>query len=416
MAVEKEDLVYTLADELSNDASYFSFAEDGEEEDRSYSGFAHMLLRKLESTGWIEYEYGETDFDLYVIVPEYAVLILETLKSIEEVGAVEYNSYVYSTYSSLRMADETGKDHYHALMTAYTSTQELLTKLKILLNNIKRFQRKLADHEAVRALIKEHFDEFKAGISDRIYHPLKTFDSVPRFKTPILDILNRWFLDDAILEGILQEGRKRDRFMENGYADVVGTVSEIIDIYERMHELLWVIESKNTAYTRATVERVEYMLNVDGTTRSRLVKILQGISGHGHSSYEVQASTVMNLCEDSLYIRKRQAARVPAEVLTLTKGMDASDLKREMDGLKAMIDSAYSNQKICAYVESLLGERERVHVSDIELAEDEDYIRLILGSLQHDDRKSTYTMEYDVGKVEKGNYRIPDVTIRKRVK
>lgn len=62
------------------------------------------------------------------------MLILQTLKSIEEVGSVEYNSYVYSTYSSLRMADETGKDHYHALITAYTSTQELLTKLKILLN------------------------------------------------------------------------------------------------------------------------------------------------------------------------------------------------------------------------------------------------------------------------------------------
>lgn len=46
----------------------FSFAEDGEEEDTSYSGFAHMLLQ-LEATGWIEYEYGETDFDLYVIVP-----------------------------------------------------------------------------------------------------------------------------------------------------------------------------------------------------------------------------------------------------------------------------------------------------------------------------------------------------------
>ena len=414
--IKKDELVYVLADALSSDASYFSFSEEGEEEDRSYSGFAHMLLRKLETTGWVEYEYGETSFDLYVIIPEYAIMILETLKAIEEGDSVEYNSYVYSTYSSLRLAEDTGSDHYHALVTAHERTQELMTKLKILLNNIKRFQRRLADHEAVQALVREHFDEFKAGISDRIYHPLKTFDSVPRFKTPILSILNRWLTEDAVLEAILQDGLKRGRFEADGFTQVITMISDIIEVYEKINALLGIIDVKHAAYTRAAVERIEYMLNVDGSTRSRLVKVLQRIGQYDEDSYKMPISTVMNLREDSLYIRKKQAARVPAPVLTLAEDMDDTSLAKEMDGMKAVINSAYSNQQILAYIEALLKDRDTVAIQEIDLEEDADYIRMILASLQHDDRKSTYTVTYEGGKVSKGAYQVPGLTIRKKVK
>ena len=37
------------------------------------------------------------------------------------------------------------------------------------------------------------FDEYKELIMDRIYHPLKTMDSVPRYKIPIMKILSTGF-------------------------------------------------------------------------------------------------------------------------------------------------------------------------------------------------------------------------------
>lgn len=161
--IKKDELVHVLADELANEADLFAFDEEGLETDRSYSGFAHMLLRKLEATGWIEYEYGETDFDQYLIIPDYAILILEALEAIVTGESIEYNSYVFSTYSSLKTANDSKDNYYHALITAYNSTMELIEKLKILLNNIKRYQKRLTDHKEVRELIREHFDDFKAG-------------------------------------------------------------------------------------------------------------------------------------------------------------------------------------------------------------------------------------------------------------
>lgn len=414
--IKKEELVYVLADALSSDASYFSFNEEGEDEDRSYSGFAHILLRKLEASGWIEYEYGEADFDQYVIIPEYGVLVLETLQAIMANDSVEYNSYVYSTYSSLKMADESGSDYYHALITAHSSTHELLMKLKILLNNIKRFQRRLSDHKAVQALVREHFEDFKAGVSDKIYHPLKTFDSVPRFKTPILNILNRWILEDTIIDQIHQDGLRRGRFESDGFAVVLSMMTEVIDIYEKINDLLTVIDGKYTAYTRAAVERIEYMLNVDGTTRSRLVQVLQKIPKDRSEGYEVALSPVLNLTEESLYSRKKQGPRAPAETLSLADGMDEMTLASEITGMQLMMDSAYSNQRVQAYIEGLLAKQNVLSARDVALESDEDYIRLILGSLQHDDRRSTYTLTYDRGKVLKGWYHIPNLTIRKKVK
>lgn len=122
------------------------------------------------------------------------------LYEIAEDKPKEYNSLVYATYSNLSKANEERDDYLgDALLAAYSLTDRLVDSLKSLLNNMRSYYLTLQEQEEVRQVLHEHFDRYQVLVSDKIYHPLKTFDSVPRFRTRILTILREWLLDGELL-------------------------------------------------------------------------------------------------------------------------------------------------------------------------------------------------------------------------
>jgi hypothetical protein len=154
---------------------------------------------------------------------------------------------------------------YTALMNAYDKTVQLVDELKTLHNNIRRYHQALNEYATVNDILKGHFDEYKNLITDRIYHPLKTLDSVPRFKGPILKILSEWLLDYNLRKRIGGQAIIRGKYQTKAEADedIILKIGEISDIYERLEEMLEEIDRKNSAYTRASIEKMRYLLNSD---------------------------------------------------------------------------------------------------------------------------------------------------------
>jgi len=412
--IAKSDLSIMLTNELRSEYEFYQFDE---EEDQSYSAFSNLIMRKLEETKWIEYEYGEKDFQQYIIIPEYAISFIETIYEVINGKSVEYNTYVYSTYSSLKQAHGDQKDYLNAFLIAHKNTTELLSKLKTLLTNIKRYHKNLSDHSDIASIAREHFHEFKTEISDKIYHPLKTFDSVPRFKGPIIEIINDWIVDDDIINKIVEDGINRKHFEEEmAMEHVVFMMNEIVEIYERVNALLKLIDQKNTAYTKATIERMEYMLNVDGSIKGKLVNILKKLPEYTESTFDLfNVSTVTNLCEASLYKRREQVIRKSKGVEFLPE-MNQLDMKSEVEDLRKQIDTSYNNKQIQAYMRSAFGNQNEIDSSDIDIIDDDGYIKLILSMLKHDDRQSFYKVEFEEEQVLKDQYVIPKMKFKKKGK
>ncbi|KNZ68931.1 hypothetical protein Tfer_2420 [Thermincola ferriacetica] len=213
--IKKEELVNMLIATLEN-RMFELAAEEGEElDDYSLSGRAHWLVRRLLATGWIELDPLVHSVDEYIAVPDYSVKILQVLYEISEDRPKEYNSLVYSTYSNLSKAQEERGDYVaEALMAAYSLTDRLVDSLKSLLNNMRSYYLTLQEQEEVREVLREHFDRYQVLISDKIYHPLKTFDSVPRFRTRILSILRQWLVDGELIEKITAQLVRKGRFAD----------------------------------------------------------------------------------------------------------------------------------------------------------------------------------------------------------
>ena len=114
MTIKKSDLISMIIASLDEKILEMDFSEEEVEENISIyeknlnnpSAIAHWLLRRLKETGWIEIEYQIDSFDENITLPDYSIKLINILYSFTDSTTREYNSYVHSTYSSLRTAEE----------------------------------------------------------------------------------------------------------------------------------------------------------------------------------------------------------------------------------------------------------------------------------------------------------------------
>lgn len=138
-----EEMLYSmLRSKLEQELAEASFDDEDidEEELRDISGRARFLIRKLCTKGWFEKGRGE-DFAEYITVPGYSSRILELLHGLRDDSPIRGYSYVFGTYSTLKVANE-GESIYDkmaAIYSAYDNTQALINLLQMVYHNVKHF-------------------------------------------------------------------------------------------------------------------------------------------------------------------------------------------------------------------------------------------------------------------------------------
>ena len=197
-----EDYCIALGDTLSDMELTAEDALDEEEQRliRQPNGKVRWIIHRLKRAGWLDTEYRDGTFEEVIAPRDYADQVIRLLLELEQSETKEYNSLVFSTYSGLKQAYEEKTDRmYEALLTARRNTTELLQDLKSLYHNIRYYHQIIGQAVDVNQLLHDYYDEYK-GMLDRIYHPIKTMDSLPHYRQPILDILNALLVDDEIME------------------------------------------------------------------------------------------------------------------------------------------------------------------------------------------------------------------------
>ncbi len=447
MTISKSDLVSMLianldeamlAMDMEAEKAEFGLEDDAAAGGQSLSATAHYILRRLRDTGWIEAEYQLDSFEENITLPDYTIKLINLLYSFTDEAVREYNHYVYSTYSSLRTAEAEKDDfmYYQALLTAYENTIKLVDELKTLHNNIRRYHQALNNYATANEVLKGHFDEYKTLIMDNIYHPLKTMDSVPRFKIPILNIITGWLSDAELKKRIADQAVLRGKYRSNDEAmdDIVQKMIEISDLYESVDGMLDEIDRKNAAYTRASIEKMHYMLNTDRSIKGKLVDIItvaahvfSASSGNktsdeklSNAKYTLDPEYLMETLADgvkmykqgcidekSLYKRPNKHNDHKGEKPLRIGTQDADIGDAAMQSFIEKTKRQYSNQKVMAFVEYLMAGKDIINSSDISLASDEEFILLILAALNGNERNKHYKVEFTEGYVECGGYRIP---------
>lgn len=420
MTISRENIISRLINNLEDEFYQEDFSEEDETnelKDNNISSKAYFLLRKLKWAGWVEFEMQRDSFEENVIIPDYAIKFIDLLYSIVEEKQVEYNSYVFATYSSLKLSSIEKGETYNAIITAYNNTVQLINELKSLYNSLGRFHRKMCNQDNINEAINEHFFEYKE-YSDEMIFPRFTRDSVPRYKSPIRDMLNDILADKERLENTINIASKNSKYKsrEEAEDDILNKIRTVLEVYENIDSTMNQIEQKNTDYVRASVKRIQYLLTNDKELKGKLVNILKN-SKHEkvleQMEKEVKLLRQEYISKDSIYLRSSNDKRKQGNPIALkeTKELDSKTL---YDFAKSL-ENLYSNKKINDFMSKKFKDRPFINSNEIELKSVEDLILLILATIKADKSgKSFYYFEDSDEIINNNGYRIPNIKFIRR--
>lgn len=369
------------------------------------SGRAHALIRRLIQTGWLEAMADDASLDELLLVPEYASQLLEVFDQIVHPEVKKYNSYVYATYSALRTANEEREYMFQALQSAYDNTRALLESLKGLLHNIHKFYQNLQKQTEVRHLLAEHFDEYQVLVAAKTYHPLKTVDSVHRFRPRILEVLRNWLIDEEVLTSIassMDSGDSPTRTNELRY-EAIRMMQFIIDSFASMDSILREIDRRNTSYNRASVERIQYLLNTDRDLKGKLVSILRQAprledtepSRLVREMSRLPVYQVRTADPDALYTERKRRLRGTPQPLNLQETTPAVLFAAEAEQLMERAQSLLSDEQIIAFLLRQMSADGVLEAKDMTLNDVEDYLRTLVAVIKSDEASFPFDLEWD---------------------
>lgn len=422
-----EDMLYSmLRSRLEQQLADATFeGEDIDEEElRDISGRARFLIRKLCSKGWFEKERGD-DFEEYITVPSYSSRLLELFHQLRDDSPIRGYSYVFGTYSTLKVAHESGSiyDKMAAIYSAYDNTQALINLLQMVYHNVKHYFQMQIDMQEVNEVLASHFNDFGQKVIEAYIRPLKIKDSVPKYRVPIQSVLKNWTEDDALLlamaNAALQD--KRGETIEHCRADLLRKIFWIEERYDNLeHDYLDEIDAQVRRYTRAATQKVENLTNRDQNVRGNLNTLLTALSRNRRASELVdQIQPAFHLYEQSflseksLWYRKRPGKRTKAAPVLIQDTVPDTESAAQAAQL---LRSEYGRAAIAAYVQGWLGASDVCYSKDLEIQGDKDYIMSLLAVLTSGDPSVNHQIKELGGSFRENGYSIPQMQISRKEK
>lgn len=379
------------------------FENNGENSDALLSDKVNYIIRKLSQCGWFIVSKDPKTNVEYLYIPAYSIQFMRLLDEITS----DVNSYlplVHQTYAELKMEDEKEDDYmYRALMNARNNADNLELSVTLLRQQICVFGNRLSTVLDPNEALRQHFDEYRVDISDKYYHPMKTFDSLGLYSQPTLAILNKWMKSERIITLLVKEAKtepvNRSRKESELVSEIIKTIQDIIDIFSRITSAFDEIDKANANYTEAVQRKVNYLSSTDKTAKGKLDRIILAmateIKNNPGLDYE-EMPTIVKATDSINFIRqahldsrsltmpfKREFNDVNVAPMMLDDPFDfTSDAAVDFANMLDSELDRYSDEAISSFLDRAMGEKKEMQTTDVTLQSKDDLVLYILGVLK----------------------------------
>jgi len=440
MSIKKQDFLRVLKENATEMIMNLDMDSEGSDDDAlanpTLPSRAAFILRRLEETGWVDIQMNNENFEEYIVLPTYSITILNAIKALSAESDAKYDSLVHSTYSELRLEDDEPDDlMYVTLLRAYENTKKLRIELVTLGHQIKIYQHRLANLFTTNDVLHNHFDDYKVHISDKLYHPLKTFDSVTRFKRPIINILQKWLKDDKIRSTLTNQSLLwlKERDYQKAEADLIGKINYIQDMYEQLNTMINEIDASHSEYTKSSASKIIYFNNNDKTIKGHLETIFKAYAranaqvNNGGSSKDLR--TILTQMQDSLMFHEQgyldsdsvtlpiiRQYREIGDPLPIVNNFEEAD-DYIMQNFLDQTRNNFTDARVLEFMETAFGDSQTLTVEEISLPDYDAFILLILATLKKNDDNCFYEVDIsDDGYVHSHGYILPKLVFRRKEK
>lgn len=418
-----------LVDELTyyfDERMSAQIEEDADTSSMTSRDKANFILRRLEKYGWI---YIDVDYSYVqrVNFRDYAVTVIRALQGISGKEKTEYQGYIYTIYNLARAGESPGI----GLLQIVENTDALITGLKTLNANIKKYIDELTKHQTIREILDALLNDYYTNVVDKAYHRLVTSDNVSKFRPEIIERLeadakSKRYLDRASAE----IAEIQELTQEQAKEQVLTYLHDVITAFRQMDDILEEINQKNTKYQSAAIARARFLLTSSDDVRGQLKDIITALAERMQDE-KLDPSGIYELEETDRLIRlfswsfldmnslyppiEGRKEFVPQDIAVVP--VDEEERTRKREAMRERLARVLSPAKIAAYVEECLNGRDRMNASEILQpgtdsghSEMERFIRIIYIRLYGQRRRMSYRVQPEE-EVEIAGFRFKDFQI-----
>ncbi|UFJ61298.1 Wadjet anti-phage system protein JetA family protein [Brevibacillus sedimenti] len=381
---------------------------------------ANALIRKLASLKWIDVEVRD-QFQQYIVLPHYTSRILSVLQELCVSRAVEYQRFAFVTYQLLT-GEEAKRRPCFAIREAKQYTQQFVQELVTLYNNMKHHMEQVVQKSSIQDVLDHHFDKYKSEIVDKSYHRLKTSDHVSRYRFQILQTVQRWLLDNKLLEETIEDGLLSEFYRDRQEAeeDIRESLLYIEETYSGLDEIFYQIDLRHNQYLRSSYDRARYLSQYQQGINQRLVDLIQCLADSKKDeeflwSQLFHMQSIAGITEQSLLPLRRKKPPHQPNVHVVVPIPD--ELKEELrrKNLERM-RKAITRKKVEGYVLEKLGNRQELELQELAPTNIEEFLLLTYIYLYGQDGASQFQLKRNQERciLQIGDYRFDNhLVVRK---
>ncbi len=411
--LSRESCVRLLSDYFSQ-KKFQMEREENETELDMLETPANRILNWLLKSQWLkklEDYYAQVT---NIIIPDYAAIFIEAFERLANADLDSTEIYIQNIYAILFSLRNDKRANFNMLKTALVNTRKLNKSLQDMLHNMDKFFSGLLEKNFYGELLKEHLEGYVQEIIQKKYHILKTSDNFYIYKSDIKSWLHEMQQDYEWIQ--LIRNKEHGQVEE---ADIMEVLERIESGFDDIERRIANMDKEHMKYVKATVVRLNYLLNGEGSMKGLIIQLLNHMSQLDDNTKALeQTAEIMNLsnmqllAEKSLY--KRRAPRKNF-IDMLEPEEEREELSKEEILRLNKIQHRFSRRQIEEYLEARMDIAGNVQIDEDAVQSDEDFEKLILAYDYAVKRNSRFQVDVTaVEMVDNGKYIYPKLSFIKK--
>lgn len=387
----------------------------------------NYIVRKLAKCGWFIISKDPKSKIEYIYIPAYAIQFLKLINDLTS-DASSYLPLVHQTYAELKMEDEKEDDYmFRSLLNAKNNADELEMNVTLLRQQICVFGNRLTYVLDPNVALKQHFDEYRVDVSERYYHPMKTFDSLGLYAQPTITILHRWLTSERIITLLVKEAKTEPAHRGKNTAEltnyIIKLISSVIDIFSRLASAFNEIDQANANYTEAVQKKVNYLSSTDKTIKGKIDRIILSLATElkNNPALRYEELPTLNKASETLsFFRQGCVDSFSMPMPFKRKGKEENEEPLPMaddifpdEAISFMTDvlddqlNRFSDRSIAEFMDRNMSDKQEMVTTDIDVKSTDELVLTILGTLKAMLGVIPYKAEKIADRVEFAGYYMP---------
>ena len=388
---------------------------------RTISG---SFIRRLRDTGWLMEKPGEYEDEDNLAIHYKVVPILKSFQEIISPTIITYKGKLFKIYSMFEHISEQGSPYEGVLKEASEDFDNLNQALRTLAASIEDHINDLTLGKSPEEIL-DFFEKYEEKIVVGSYHRFKTNDNLFYYRSSLYESLDR--CEDNLFDALVLDYMDTER-VERDEAGI--KIKELIqklrmDI-EEMEAIMRTIDDRHILYRTRAVQRAQFLLLSDGSSKSKINNILRFYASQINSKEDVYdeddsiASDIFQISVQNFFdcnslstpVKKRKPTAI--EFMDIIEELDQEIIDEKNRKMMEYIKNALTSENVNRFARDILNGNHAVQISSV-FENDPDTLIKIIGLYTY---SKTSEREYDIrlrdNVVESNCVRFKDFIVEER--